>query len=1093
MSQCVLEKDIFTRCSDFADPLVGFNLPRGKGGVSILWPKSWSSRVKRLNEGNERIIAIEIKGNENICITNVYMPTNNSSMNSHLDYSECIDILHELVMKYRQSHKIVICGDFNGTLLEPRPYNKHDKLLQDFMKDHNFTHEKSDMNTFFHHSGMGSSQIDYITSSERDLLYTYQVGTKEPENTSSHVIVQGQLSVSPPNGPITKKNSVKSVRKFQWSKVDRNLFQQILTEECQKDSNMNEKKNTVVQRLDEMAKMLHKATEMAVPNKLIKLKGPTWRASPKVRNLLSVCKQKYKLWVSNGKTEELRKECVTAKRSLRKQMRKEKFNDRKNFYNELMQNPNTDKFHQLIRKNRGSCGQKTSSLIVNGTEIFSPDKQRKVFANYYEDLSVPKDNGYDSAYLELCNTRHKMIKQICEESSEILDPVTPKEVEEGISKLNSKKSPDEFGLTAEHLKCSGPVFIDNLAKLFNQIFIEKSVPEQFKSGILTPVLKKSNDPTNLDNYRGITVTPIIGKLFETVLLPRISQHFEQSSMQFGFTKGLSPVMSALIVSEARAEAKTDSSAPLFLMTLDAQKAFDVVNHVILLDNLYETGIHPALWTIVKDLYMGLSSKVKWLGNLSESFNIQQGVRQGAIISPFLYKTYLNPCLEELEQQRLGLCIGGVYCGCPTCADDVALMSRCENELQLMSNVVQRNCKQKRVTIHPMKSNIVLLQQHKSVTKKTFSHNLNGKEIQLSSTTTHLGLFRSEINENLVNIEDRLSLARRTLYSLINTGVHGSNGLNPKVSYKIYQCYVLPRLLFGLEVLPLTVTQINILSKFRISNLHRFQSLPTRTATSAVYLILGALLVEAELHKRHLSLLFNILSSTNSTIKDLSTRQIAINLDNEQSFFSKVQQILDLYQLPHVRDLRVSELSKEQWKTQVKKAVNEHWSKYLQSEARGKSTLKYLNIDSLRIGLTHPVWLSVESTITEVRRGITKCRLVTGTYLLQTNKHKFSKTSESASCKCCALGDEDIIHMLLDCPALHVQRKQYFSNVKSIVINCIGINEWKETFNSKEKLVQLILDSSWFEVLRGHPGYHKILKATSELCYNLHMARVQKLS
>ena len=58
LSQCVLEKDIFTRCSDFADPLIGFNLPlpRGKGGVSILWPKSWFSRVKRLNEGKERII-----------------------------------------------------------------------------------------------------------------------------------------------------------------------------------------------------------------------------------------------------------------------------------------------------------------------------------------------------------------------------------------------------------------------------------------------------------------------------------------------------------------------------------------------------------------------------------------------------------------------------------------------------------------------------------------------------------------------------------------------------------------------------------------------------------------------------------------------------------------------------------------------------------------------------------------------------------------------------------------------------------------------------------------------------------------------------
>ena len=342
-------------------------------------------------------------------------------------------------------------------------------------------------------------------------------------------------------------------------------------------------------------------------------------------------------------------------------------------------------------------------------------------------------------------------------------------------------------------------------------------------------------------------------------------------------------MSAFIVSEARAEARMDSCAPLFLMTFDSQKAFDVVNHTILLDKLYDAGIHPSLWTLVKDLYSGLTSKVKWMGEFSNSFNIQQGVRQGAILSPFLYKTYLNPCLIEREQQRLGLCVGGTYCGCPTCADDLALIARCEIELQLMSNIVQRNCKQDRVTIHPIKSNIVFLKSHKSVTKKTFPHKLNGNDIHLSSTTTHLGLFRSEINENTINIEGRLSLARRTLYSLINIGAHGSNGLNPRISCKIYQCYVLPRLLFGLEVLPLTVTQISILSKFHVDNLRRFQSLPLQTATSAVYLLLGAVLLEAELHKPHLSLSYYILISSNKTIKDLADRQIVINLDNKQGY------------------------------------------------------------------------------------------------------------------------------------------------------------------------------------------------------------------
>ena len=76
--------------------------------------------------------------------------------------------------------------------------------------------------------------------------------------------------------------------------------------------------------------------------------------------------------------------------------------------------------------------------------------------------------------------------------------------------------------------------------------------------MVTPVLKKSKDPTVLDNYRGITVTPIISTLFESVLLPRLPETFEQSPLQFGFIKGLSPVMSALSVSEARAEAKLNT-------------------------------------------------------------------------------------------------------------------------------------------------------------------------------------------------------------------------------------------------------------------------------------------------------------------------------------------------------------------------------------------------------------------------------------------------------------------------------------------------------------------------------------------------------
>ena len=57
---------------------------------------------------------------------------------------------------------------------------------------------------------------------------------------------------------------------------------------------------------------------------------------------------------------------------------------------------------------------------------------------------------------------------------------------------------------------------------------------------------------------------------------------------------------------------------------------------------------------------------------------------------FLYKIYINPYLMGLKQNRLGRFIGGTNCGCPTCADDLALISDCENELQVMTSVVRRH-------------------------------------------------------------------------------------------------------------------------------------------------------------------------------------------------------------------------------------------------------------------------------------------------------------------------------------------------------------------------------------------------------------------
>ena len=84
---------------------------------------------------------------------------------------------------------------------------------------------------------------------------------------------------------------------------------------------------------------------------------------------------------------------------------------------------------------------------------------------------------------------------------------------------------------------------------------------------------------------------------------------------------------------------------------------------------------------------------------------------------------------------------------------------------------------------------------------------------------------------------------------MNTGLHCANGLSPEVSYQINNIYVIPRLLYGLEIIPLNRTQLEKVKRYQVKTLRSFQSLPQRSATSAVYLLLGALPIEGELHER----------------------------------------------------------------------------------------------------------------------------------------------------------------------------------------------------------------------------------------------------
>jgi hypothetical protein len=273
MKKLVPNMGNYTICHDTNDPLNGFKLPRGQAGVAILWPQEWDGRIKRLKLGNERIIAITVASSPEICLSNAYLPTQNT--NSQVEYSEYLDVIFDIIVKYQSQYQIILCGDLNGTVMESRN-NKHDQLLKIFITEMGFDISKqvSDLPTFFHHAHDSTSQIDYIFAMEPDTIVKYKYGEKSYLNSPAHIIVKAETNIKIPMVKSRKPSNNQSKFIVLWEKMDRTAYNDIL------EANLNnlQEQDDIDQQIKILTDALIDAPKKTIPNKITQLRGPKWKA-----------------------------------------------------------------------------------------------------------------------------------------------------------------------------------------------------------------------------------------------------------------------------------------------------------------------------------------------------------------------------------------------------------------------------------------------------------------------------------------------------------------------------------------------------------------------------------------------------------------------------------------------------------------------------------------------------------------------------------------------------------------------------------------------------------------------------------------------
>ena len=451
-----------------------------------------------------------------------------------------------------------------------------------------------------------------------------------------------------------------------------------------------------------------------------------------------------------------------------------------------------------------------------------------------------------SAYQKLDQLEFNQIIDIREHERDFT-PVTCEEVTKAIKSLNTGKSGDIFNIKTKHFVHTNDAVAPVLSTLFNAMMEVGRVPDCMKLGVLTPVFKRKGSNLDAKNYRGITITPTIAKILESVLRERIKPVIaeKQNRLQRGFTEGSSPMNCSPILEEYIRNNK-DSKKPTYIAFLDAKSAFDVVNHTSLLLKVYQIGIEGAHWNLINSLHTNARTIVMWDGCLSEQFEIQQGVRQGGVLSTDLYRVYENPLLDRLEKIDQGAKIGEICCAAPACADNVAVASSKPDPVQSLVNTSAAYGSMEHYEFQLVKS--VILKIDAAEEDQDYVWTLNGEPMPVVTESMHVGVLRSASTQITAVAEN--NKARRTLYSLMPSGCHGHNGLDPETSIHLLQTYVLPTLIYGMEVVLPQGKHLDTLEKFYKKYL---LSIPVTTADPAVYVLSRTVPVEATIHKRALTL------------------------------------------------------------------------------------------------------------------------------------------------------------------------------------------------------------------------------------------------